>query len=123
VLSTIQQTAAKQHFEILAFCFMPDHVHLVVAADHQAADLQRFVALWKQLSGYAHKRDTGERLWQPSYFDHVLRDDEPTNRAVRYVLENPVRRGLVQNFEEYPFSGSCVFSVEELREFWTLEQG
>jgi len=102
---------------------MPDHLHLVVAAEQHTADLREFVAQLKQLSGYAHKQHTGERLWQPSYYDHVLRDDEPTNRAVRYVLANPVRAGLVQNFEEYPFAGSAVFSVEELREFWTLEQG
>ena len=73
---------------------------------------------FKQLAGYAYKVRPGGFLWQPSYYDHVLRDDEETSTAVRYVLENPVRRGLVKSFENYPFSGSEVFSVEELRGFW-----
>ena len=104
---------------------MPEHVHLVVSATAEAADLRKFMSKWKQLAGYAHKRRTGEFLWQPSYYDHVLRDDEETTRAVRYVLENPVRRGLVKNFEDFPLSGSDVFSVEELREFWdqSVRQG
>src|SRR5688572_8883696 len=57
---------------------------------------RRVLFKWKQLAGYAHKRRTGELLWQPSYYDHVLRDDEETSSAVRYVLENPVRKGLVK---------------------------
>ena len=57
---------------------------------------------WKQRTGYEFKQRTGESLWQESYFDHVLRDDEETNTAVKYVLENPVRKGLVTRFEEYP---------------------
>ena len=78
---------------------------------------------WKQRSGYEYKRRTGEFLWQPSYFDHVLRDDEETKRAVRYVLENPVRKGLVTEFANYPFSGSDVFTSEELAGYWTDRQG
>ena len=76
---------------------------------------------WKQRAGYQHRQRTGEFLWQPSYFDHVLRDEEDTARAVRYVLENPVRKGLVTEFQAYPFSGSDVFSLEQLREFWLPE--
>jgi len=124
-LLTIRQCAITHEFAVFAYCFMPDHVHLVVSATAEAADLRKFMSKWKQLSGYAHKRRSGEFLWQPSYYDHVLRDDEETSSAVRYVLENPVRSGLAKNFEDYPFSGSDVFSVEELREFWeqSVRQG
>jgi putative transposase len=118
VLTTIRRSAEAHEFAILAYCFMPDHVHLIVSALSESADLQKFVAKWKQLSGFAHKQRTGESLWQPSYFDHVLRDEEETLRAIRYVLENPVRKGMVVEFSEYRFSGSDVFSAEELRDCW-----
>ncbi len=55
--------------------------------------------------GISAQTTTGESLWQESYYDHVLRDDEEMARAVRYVLENPVRKGLVREFLEYPHSG------------------
>jgi len=117
-LTTIRRSAAAHDFAVLAYCFMPDHLHLIVGGLTDSADLQKFVANWKQLSGFAHKQRTGEHLWQPSYFDHVLRDEEETGRAVRYVLENPIRRGMVTEFSHYPFCGSDVFSVEELRDHW-----
>jgi putative transposase len=118
VLTTIRQSAEAHEFAVLAYCFMPDHVHLIVSALSERADLQKFVANWKQLSGFAYKQRTRASLWQPSYFDHVLRDEEETARAVRYVLENPVRKGIVVEFSDYEFSGSDVFSVDMLREYW-----
>jgi putative transposase len=118
VLLTIRQCAETYTFAIFTYCFMPDHIHLVVGALSEAAELKRFVAKLKQLAGYAYKQKAGEFLWQPSYYDHVLRDDEETAKAVMYVLENPVRKGLVSSFDEFPFSGSDVFGIEELRGFW-----
>ncbi len=82
-------------FAIHALLLMFDHVHLVVAATGEQSDFQRFMSNWKQRAGYQHRKRTGESLWQDSYHDHVLRDDEEMARTVRYVLENPVRKGLV----------------------------
>jgi putative transposase len=118
VLTTIRQCADTYGFAVLAYCFMPDHLHLIVSSTTAGSDLRVFMTRWKQRAGYEYRQCTGEYLWQPSYFDHVLRDDEDTGRAVRYVLENPVRKALVTEFQDYAFSGSDVFSVEELREFW-----
>jgi len=118
VLTTIQQCAATYGFAVFAYCFMPDHLHLVVSATTDGADLRTFMSRWKQRAGYEHRQRTGKFLWQPSYFDHVLRDEEDTQRAMRYVLENPVRKGIVTEFTDYRFSGSDVFSAEELRGFW-----
>ena len=97
---------------------MPDHVHLIVEAKEETSDLKRFVARAKQLSGYVYSQThQRRRLWQRYGFEHVLRDDESTQRSVRYVLENPVRAGLVRDPREYPFIGSSVFDVKELLEY------
>jgi putative transposase len=122
-LVTIRQCASTFAFAIYAYCFMPDHLHLVLAATHEGADFQRFMANWKQRVGYHYKQRTGECLWQESYFDHVLRDDEETDRAMRYVLENPVRKGLVTRFEDYPYAGSDVVTSEQLQQLWHQKQG
>jgi REP element-mobilizing transposase RayT len=87
---------------------MSDHLHLVLAATEERSDFRRFMANWKQRAGYQFKQQTGEFLWQESYFDHVLRDDEETQTATKYVLENPTRKGLVQRIEDYPYSGLYV---------------
>ena len=123
VLLTIRQCSAVFGFAVPAYCFMPDHLHLVITATTDASDFQRFMSNWKQRSGYEFKRRTRQPLWQESYFDHVLRDDDETKTAVKYVLENPVRKGMVTGFEDYPYSGSDVYGALELRDLWQVRQG
>jgi hypothetical protein len=53
-------------------------------------------------------------LWQRSYFEHVMRDDEDTFQVARYILDNPVRAGIVRNPEDYPFLGSLTMNVRDL---------
>jgi len=114
VLSQISRSAAEEQFAILAYCFMPDHLHLLVEALADRSDYRRFVARAKQCSGFHYARMFGGRLWQRYSFEHVLRDDEPMTIAARYILENPVRAGLVRSVEQYPFVGSKVYALREL---------
>ena len=105
---TLTQVAERRRALVFAYCFMPDHAHLVVqiAGDGSVVDL---VKEFKQRTGYAFKRATGRSLWQKSYHDHVLRRDEDLAAACRYVFGNPVRAGLVARAEEFRFSGSLVW--------------
>jgi hypothetical protein len=47
-------------------------------------------------------------LWQPGFFDHVLRSDESYAEKWQDVLENPVRAGLVREMEEWPHQREIV---------------
>jgi putative transposase len=116
VLAQFQRTAADCGFEIAAYCFMPDHVHLLIEARTDAADALAFVHQAKQRSGYAFAQVKRGRLWQPSFHDRILRDADATLSVVRYILENPVRAGLAVEPAEYPFSGSDRYGVEEMVE-------
>ncbi len=53
-------------------------------------------------------------LWQRYGFEHVLRDEEVSVIVAKYVLENPIRSGMVERVEDYPFVGSLVYSVADL---------
>jgi len=105
VLSEIEHVAGAAGFQILAYCFMPDHVHLLVESESETADLRRFMNVWKQRTAFNYARRGGGRLWQVGYFDHVLRSDEDLGRHILYILGNPVRAGLTQTIGEYPFAG------------------
>ena len=99
--------AAKAYeFEILAYCFMPDHVHLVAQGMTEAASLREFMQRAKQRSGYHGKRAIGHSVWQAGYHDRVIWSEGDTRAVVAYVLANPVRAGLVENASQYPFSWS-----------------
>jgi len=44
-------------------------------------------------------------LWQRYFYDHVLRNEEDLKNVALYVLENPVRKGMVENWQDYPYCG------------------
>jgi hypothetical protein len=46
------------------------------------------------------------KLWQPSYYDHVLRREENLLETVKYIFNNPVRKKIVEHYKEYQLSGS-----------------
>ena len=118
VYSQILRAATSERFAILAYCFMPDHLHLLTEGLSDDSNARRFIALAKQLSGYHYKQAHQQILWQRYGYEHVLRDDEDTRRVARYVFENPLRSGLTTRAEDYPFLGSQAFTVREILE-WT----
>jgi REP-associated tyrosine transposase len=121
-LDQISIAASAWGFAILAYCFMPDHLHLVVEGQTNSADLVRFAKAAKQRTGFRYHQDTGDSLWQKGYFDHVLRDEQALIDVARYVFANPVRKGLCDEPREYPYSGSLVWSKEQLEELWSIEK-
>ncbi|HEY3093458.1 MAG TPA: transposase [Vicinamibacterales bacterium] len=114
VVAHLSRTADDHGFSVVAYCLMPDHIHALIEGRHPAADFREFVRIFKQRSSFEWKRECGKPLWQRSYFEHVLRDDEDTIGVAKYILENPVRAGLVERPEDYPYLGSLTVSVREL---------
>jgi putative transposase len=90
-----------KQFAVVAFCVMPDHVHLLIEGLTDEADLGRVMHDWKQMTGFEWKQRSGGRLWQQGFCDHVLREENPVLGVVRYILNNPIRAGLVTEGQPY----------------------
>ncbi len=114
MLQDLSECCKLKRFTNYAYCFMPDHVHLLLGGE-EGTDLIKLIKQFKQHSGYSFKKATGNRLWQKSYYDHILRKEEDMVEVVRYILENPIRKGLAKQAEEYLFSGSLEFGKEIFR--------
>jgi putative transposase len=114
VIAQILRAARVCAFAIDAYCAMPDHAHLLVEGTSERSALVPFVHRAKQLSGYHGKALGGVRIWQTGYHDRIVGMDEDRRAVIAYIVENPVRRGLVTSPEDYPFAGSTVRSREEL---------
>jgi putative transposase len=82
---------------------MPDHLHIV--AGLRKGSLAEFMRSFKGYTAYKINELKNKKgpLWQPQYHDHALRQDEDLNEVVLYTLRNPVRAGLVKDFQDYPF--------------------
>jgi len=85
----LSRVAADNGFDVLAYCFMPDHLHLLVEGNEEA-DLIKFIREFKQLTAYSYKKVAGDKLWQRSFYDRVLRTDEDTQAVARYFGITPL---------------------------------
>lgn len=121
VMLQFLQSATAEGFAISAYCFMPDHIHALITARSENADFHRFVRLTKQRSGFAYKQSSGQRLWQDSFFDRTIRQNENIVELIGYIVANPVRAGLAKVPSEYPYWGCEDYSREELLDFLSIE--
>ncbi len=117
VANRIKQAAPKG-YDLLAYCIMPNHVHLVVdtanqldalstqqeVTDDTYQQLYKTLGLIKGGSAFEANRllnRTGA-FWQPESYDHYVRDGNELARIIDYVVQNPVRAGLVTHWEAWP---------------------
>lgn len=98
---------------MLAYCVMPDHVHVLVSLIGDAL-LPRWLGDIKRWTTSQARQRTGVQLrWQPNFYEHVVRSDEDVVELARYILANPVRAGLVASVGEFPFSGSFEWDFKD----------
>jgi putative transposase len=105
----LRDRSERKAVPVYAYCIMPDHAHLLLSPSADC-DIPTFVGEYKNLTQRAAWALGAQgAFWQRRYWDHFLRAEERMNPVVHYILDNPVRKGLVTTREQYPFSGSFVF--------------
>jgi putative transposase len=96
------------------YLFMPDHVHLIVSGKDTQSDLLALVERFKQKTTFRVRRAGGDFAWQKDFYDHIIRASEDYGVQVRYLLRNPVRRGLCAHWEHWPNKGVLGQTWEDL---------
>ncbi|NIZ08566.1 transposase [Pseudooceanicola sp. HF7] len=104
---------ARRPFHIDAWVVLPDHLHCIWTLPEGDAD---YATRWRQIkSGFSRGRPPGplragprarhERgIWQRRFWEHHIRDEADHTAHLRYCWENPVKHGLVQRAEDWPYS-------------------
>ena len=96
------------------YCFMPDHLHVIVQGQTEHSDTRAVMAAFKQRSGFWLRRHRPDRVWQKDFWDHLIRRDEDLGAQVRYIAENPVRKGLVRCWRDHPHTGAIGHDLGEM---------
>ncbi|HEY7348779.1 MAG TPA: transposase [Ktedonobacterales bacterium] len=101
---------ALRHFDgiryrLLAWCIMPNHVHVVVQLLAPYA-LSEILHSWKSFTANRIQRLIGFQgmFWQREYYDHVIRDEEALWRIIKYVAQNPLKA----NLQDWPWAEVCI---------------
>ncbi len=95
------------------YLFMPDHAHIILSGNSENSDIKKCIDRFKKKTGFWLYKNKPDYKWQKDYYDHILRKEEDLETLIRYILNNPVRIGLVENWKLYKFKGSTVFNLDE----------
>ncbi|MCA9955230.1 MAG: hypothetical protein KC434_10960 [Anaerolineales bacterium] len=105
----------QRFYRLDAFSILSNHAHVVFAPLHKGVNLDGS-AQYHKLSKIMQslKRHTAtecnkllgrqDAFWQAESYDHIVRDEAEWERIVQYVLDNPVKAGLVSEWEEWPYT-------------------
>ncbi len=101
-------------FTIHAWVVLPDHLHCVIELPQGDVD---FAMRWRLIkAGFSRslaktehrspsRKRRGERgVWQRRFWEHLIRDENDYHAHVDYVHINPLKHGLVERVEEWPYS-------------------
>ena len=109
LLETLRAACAEHSFNIYAYCFMPDHIHLEPVGLASQSDLSEFMRAWKGTSTVPLRKAGFDDPMQRGFYDHILRPDDNQDSVAWYIFNNPVRKGLVKDPRDWPYSGSWMF--------------
>jgi putative transposase len=106
-LKLLEEGRQRHAMRILGYCLMDNHWHMVLWPE-AGQDLSRFVGWvstthvrrWRQ-----HRGNTGEgHLYQGRFKSFLIQDNDHFLTVMRYVEANPLRAGIVQSAQAWPWS-------------------
>lgn len=106
IVSCLKELKVSRSFKLYAYCIMPNHVHLLLSPGDSRLSLSKIIQMFKSITTRRYRAKGAKNLlWQTYFYDHVIRREEDLNDVARYILENPIRKGIVTDWQRYPFCG------------------
>jgi putative transposase len=116
--AAIRNVQANRPFEVIALVLLPDHLHAIwtlppgdsAYASRWSQIKESFTRLFLASGGTEGFRNATrvrrrERsVWQRRYWEHTCRDEDDLKRCIDYIHWNPVKHGLVERVQDYPWS-------------------
>ena len=103
-IDVLRSYVAARKFELHDFVVMPNHVHLLITVSVDTT-IEKAMQLIKGRFSYRLKKEFGYEgeVWQHG-FSEVRADDEESFRQHReYIAQNPVKAGLAESADDYPY--------------------
>jgi putative transposase len=113
IIATALKFFDKQRYRLLAYCIMPNHVHALIFpfkdADGNIYSPAGITYSWKRYTANRINKllDKQGSLWQRESYDRMVRDEDELCRIIEYVLQNPVKAGLVDEWDKWRGNYLC----------------
>lgn len=112
-LALLQEYSKRFKLKALAYCLMPNHVHLIVTPKEQNSLTYAIAETHRNYTRYINFREKWRGyLWQGRFISYIL-DEVYLLAAVRYILLNPVKTGIVKKAWDYKWSSAKYYLNKE----------
>lgn len=102
--AAVQAVCEEHPFRVDAWVLLPDHLHCLWRLPEGDADYSLRWAKIKRFTRQHLGMSAREKLWQPRYWEHCIRDENDFARHADYIHLNPVKHGLVRCAADWPYS-------------------
>ena len=106
MMGVLYHYVEQKKYLLHEFGIMPDHLHLLLTPTAELS-LERAMQLIKGGFSYRFGKQKGELIWQESFTNHRIRDEQDFEHHAEYIRMNPVRAGLAERPELYPHSSAA----------------
>jgi|AntAceMinimDraft_16_1070373.scaffolds.fasta_scaffold00253_5 REP element-mobilizing transposase RayT len=95
-----------KQINLTCYCIMPNHLHILMSlSEGYKRNLLNWVKTFKRYTSKVTRENYGLiNLWQRGFYEHILRSSDSILKKAIYIMENPIRKGIVKEVDEYPFS-------------------
>ena len=101
-IQTVAIYKEKCNFKVYGYCLMNNHIHLLIKDENLAVTMRKICASYVYWYNWKYKR-IGP-LYQDRFKSEVVEDDSYLLSVLRYIHQNPVKAGMVENTAEYRWS-------------------
>jgi REP element-mobilizing transposase RayT len=96
----------RRFYHLYAWVIMPNHVHVVFEPHSTLSTIMRWLKGRTSREANRHLGRTGMPFWQDESYDHWIRTNEELHNVIGYVENNPVKAGLIDAKELWPWSSA-----------------
>ena len=141
VIDSLKFLQEKDNLKLYAYVILENHMHMVVQSDDLSKSMESFkkytanqilkllkvgnvTTLLEQLKFYkkAHKRDKEYQIWEEGYQPKLIQTDAMMMSKIKYIHENPVKRGYVDDANHWRYSSARDYvgrqGLIEIERFW-----
>lgn len=130
-LETLERAREQFSLRIYGYVVMPEHIHLLLSEPDSAtlSDAIHFLKLSsaKQKQNVSAEQTGTRHFWQKRYYDRNIRSASDFAEKLRYIHRNPVKRGLCEKPEDWPWSSFRHYALGavgavEIESEWTARR-
>ncbi len=105
VCDSVETCSRKMGYMLYGYCLMPDHLRVLLSPAGSGRAIEHWLHDFKSYTTNRFmKLDGSPPLWQRSGHDHICRENETAESVLFYIANNPIRRGLVDDWRKWPWT-------------------